>query len=194
MSPRIIALVLAAGRSMRMGQQNKLLLKFNDKSMVGHLVDQLALSTVDDIIVITGNEAEAVRKSISGKVKFIDNPDYAEGLSTSVKAGIAALGADVDGVMICLGDMPYILARDYDKLIVAYEEGNIITPTTGGKIGNPLIFARNFFTDFDEITGDKGARKLLKKYPKNIIEVDLNTEAIFSDIDTPEEYLIGDSN
>jgi molybdenum cofactor cytidylyltransferase len=187
-SANIIALVLAAGRSTRMGDDNKLLLKFNDKTMVSYVVDQLASSNVDDIYVVTGNEADAVKKSISEKVTFIHNPNYAEGLSTSVKAGIAALPDDIDGVMICLGDMPYITANDYNKLIDAYAPAKIIAPTTNGKIGNPLIFARDYFTNFEELTGDKGARKLLKDYPEQIIEVDLNTEAIFQDIDTPQEY------
>ena len=92
------------------------------------------------------------------------------------------------GVIICLGDMPYITSSNYNVLIAAFEEGKIIVPTTNGKIGNPLLFASDYFTDFDILEGDKGARKLLKDYPNKIIEVDLNTEAIFQDIDTPEEY------
>lgn len=188
MSAKITALVLAAGRSTRMGEENKLLLTFNDKSMVSYVVDQLLDSAVSDIIVVTGNEVDAVKKSISGKVNYVHNEDYAHGLSTSVKAGIYALADDTDGVMICLGDMPYITATDYNNLITAFEPGKIIAPTTNGKIGNPLIFAKDYFKDFDALNGDKGAKKLLKNYPDNIKEVNLNTDAIFSDIDTPEEY------
>ncbi|MBT5187587.1 MAG: nucleotidyltransferase family protein [Kordiimonadaceae bacterium] len=188
MSTRITAIVLAAGQSSRMGDQNKLLLSFNDQSMVSHVIDQLASSKAAEIIVITGNEADSVKKSIPQKVTFIHNPDYADGLSTSVRSGIDALSNDVDGVMICLGDMPYITAENYNMLIAVFEDGKIIAPVTNDKIGNPLIFSSQYFEDFLNLEGDKGARALLKKYPENILKVDLNTEAIFQDIDTPEAY------
>jgi len=188
MTARITALILAAGKSSRMGDQNKLLLTFNDQSMVSHVIDQLTASNVSKVIVITGNEAEAVKKSIAQKVSFIHNSDYADGLSTSVQTGINALSDDVDGVMICLGDMPYITSADYNKLIAAFEEGKIIAPTTNDKIGNPLIFSAQYFDDFLSLKGDKGARALLKKYPEAVIKVDVNSEAIFQDIDTPEAY------
>lgn len=186
--PRIAAIVLAAGRSTRMGEQNKLLLTFNDKTMVNYVVEQLGDSNVTGIYVVTGNESEAVKKSITGEVTYVHNSEFFNGLSTSVKAGIEALPDDLDGVMICLGDMPYITSTSYNDLIAAFEDGKIIAPTTNGKIGNPLIFSRNFFDDFEELEGDRGARKLLKNYPDDIIEVDVNSEAIFQDIDTPEEY------
>jgi molybdenum cofactor cytidylyltransferase len=185
---RIAAIVLAAGRSTRMGVENKLLLTFNDKTMVNYVVEQLAESNVSNIFVVTGNESQAVMKSITGAVTYVHNEDYHEGLSTSVRAGIEALPDDVDGVMICLGDMPYITSQNYNDLISTFEDGKIIAPTTTGKIGNPLIFSRKFFSDFDTLEGDRGARKLLKDYPDDIIEIDLSTDAIFQDIDTPEEY------
>lgn len=188
MSARISAIVLAAGSSRRMGADNKLLLTFNDKTMVSHVIDQLLSSAIDDIIVVTGNDADKVKASITQNVRFIDNPDYDQGLSTSVKAGIDALANHCDGVMICLGDMPYIMAKDYNKLLSAFQKGKIITPTTQGKIGNPLIFSQKYFADFNSLNGDKGARNLLKKYPDDVIEVDLDNEAIFNDIDTPEDY------
>lgn len=186
--PRIAAIVLAAGRSTRMGDENKLLLTFNDKTMVNYVIEQLTESKVSDIYVVTGNEAEAVKKSITSDVIFVHNIEFFQGLSTSVKAGLGALPNEIDGVMICLGDMPYITSSNYNDLIAAFQDGKIIVPTTNGKIGNPLIFAKRFFDDFDSLEGDRGARKLLKNYPEDIIEADLNTEAIFHDIDTPEEY------
>ncbi len=192
MTGSITALVLAAGTSSRMGSTNKLLLKFNEQSMVSHVIDQLMASKVDHIIVITGNDAEKVKGSIRQNVSFSHNPDYNKGLSTSVKVGITALGEDCtkdcEAVMICLGDMPYIMAADYNKLIDAFKKDKIIAPTSNGKIGNPLIFSARFFKDFMDLDGDKGARKLLKKYSRDVIEVDVNSDAIFSDIDTPKDY------
>ena len=184
----ITALVLAAGNSSRMGDRNKLLLTFNDQAMVSHVVDQLELSKVDQIIVVTGNEAEKVAASISQKVKFIHNPDYNEGLSASVKAGLSSLSNDTDAVMICLGDMPYITSNIYNKLIAAFERGKIIAPTSNGKTGNPLMFSSDYFDEFEKLSGDKGARVLLKQYPEKIIEIDVGSDSIFQDIDTPEAY------
>lgn len=184
----LTALVLAAGKSTRMGDENKLLLKFNDKAMVSHVIDQLQLSKVSDIIVVTGNEYADVRKAITQKVEFTHNPDFDMGLSSSLKAGIAALHSACDGVMVCLGDMPYISSTNYDVILDAYEKGAIVVPTSHGKIGNPILFSKQYFDDFMELEGDKGARGLLKHYPEKVIKVELGTEAILEDIDTPDNY------
>ena len=180
--------MLAAGKSTRMGAQNKLLLKFNDQSMVSHVVDQLIQSDVSSILVVTGNEADHVRNSITQDVKFADNPYYELGLSSSLKVGISELPAQCDGVMICLGDMPYITSEDYNSIIMSFKPNKIIAPTLNGKIGNPLIFSKEYFLSFAELEGDKGARKFLKEHKENVVKVDLNTEAIFDDIDTPLSY------
>lgn len=188
MSVHLTALVLAAGRSSRMGAENKLLLKFNDTAMVSHVIDQLQMSKASDVIVVTGNDYAEVRKAITQKIEFTHNPDYNLGLSSSLKAGVAALHTACDGVMVCLGDMPYISSSNYDKLLDAFEPGKIIVPTSNGKIGNPILFAKEFFEELQMLEGDKGARSLLKQYPECVIKIDLNTDAIFEDIDTPENY------
>ena len=188
MSNRIAAIVLAAGKSTRMGDDNKLLLKFNDKAMVSHVIDQLKMSNIADIIVVTGNEYAEVRKAISQKVEFTHNPDFKKGLSTSVKAGISALHSVCDGVMVCLGDMPYISQSVYDEILSAFLEGHIIVPKSHGKIGNPILFSKEFFDDFQTLEGDKGARGLLKKYSEKVIKVEVGTDSILEDIDTPESY------
>ncbi|HPF46912.1 MAG: nucleotidyltransferase family protein [Alphaproteobacteria bacterium] len=188
MSARITAIVLAAGKSTRMGEDNKLLLTFNDKTMVSHVIDQLMASNLDDIIVVTGHEHEKVKAGIGQPVKFTHNPDYDIGLSASLKAGMAALHKDCDGVMICLGDMPYISSAHYKRLISEFQADKIVAPTRHGKIGNPIIFSSKFFPDFDTLQGDKGARKLLQNYQDDVISVDLETDAILNDIDTPDSY------
>jgi len=187
-SKRIAAIVLAAGKSTRMGDDNKLLLKFNDKAMVSHVIDQLKMSNISDIIVVTGNEYAEVRKAISQNVEFTHNPDFDRGLSSSLKAGVSALHSACDGVMVCLGDMPYISQTVYDEIISAFIEGQIIVPTSHGKIGNPILFSKEFFDDFQTLEGDKGARGLLKKYSEKVIKVEVGTDSILEDIDTPESY------
>ncbi len=188
MSIHLTALVLAAGKSTRMGENNKLLLTFNGKAMVSHVIDQLLASKITDVIVVTGNEFAVVRKAISQKVEFTHNPDFDMGLSTSLKAGVTALHSACDGVMVCLGDMPYISSASYDALLDAFEKEHIIVPTSHGKIGNPIIFCREFFAELEALEGDRGARGLLKKYPEKVIKVELGTDSILEDIDTPENY------
>ncbi len=110
------------------------------------------------------------------------------GLSSSLKAGVTALHSACDGVMVCLGDMPYISSASYDAILDAFEKGAIIVPTSYGKIGNPILFSKEYFDDFQELEGDKGARGLLKRYPEKVIKIELGNDAILEDIDTPESY------
>ncbi len=188
MSNCISAIVLAAGCSSRMGDQNKLLLKFHNKTMVSHVIDQLVASRVSNIIVVTGNDFDAVTKSIKQKVEFTHNIDYNKGLSSSLKAGISALPKAANGVMFCLADMPYITSQHYNLLLESFEPDKIIVPTSNGKIGNPLIFSKKHFNAFKDLSGDRGARILLRKYPNDVLKTDLGTDSIFNDIDTPEVY------
>lgn len=188
MTARITALVLAAGKSSRMGNKNKLLLKFRKSTIIGQTIQAISESKTAQTIVITGNDAKKIRDNISHDVKFIHNPDFADGLSTSLKAGIKAISDGCDGVMVCLGDMPYLTASDLDRLIENFADDKIIVPVFNDKIGNPLIFANSLFHEFLVLEGDKGARKLLSKYENKIIRVVMDTDAIFKDIDTPEAY------
>ena len=113
--PKITAIVLAAGRSERMGA-NKLLADLAGKPLIRHSIEMLLASSVYDVIVVTGNEDEKVRKALrSLDVAFAHNPNFAEGLSTSLKIGLNAVSLDADGALICLGDMPLIEMRNYQS-------------------------------------------------------------------------------
>ena len=188
MNARITALILAAGKSSRMGDQNKLLLPFKDGTILSHVFDEISKSNSDNALVVTGNEADKIKNLISGNAQIIHNPDFADGLSTSIKKGVSALPGDCDGVMICLGDMPYITTNEYNKLIEKFENDKIIIPVSKGKMGNPLIFSKQYFDELMRLSGDKGARSLLQKYTDKIIRVEMHSDVSFKDIDTFEEY------
>ena len=122
-------------------------------------------------------------------VERVRNPDYADGLSTSLKRGLAALPADIDGVVVCLGDMPLIAGRDLDRLIAAFNplEGRaIIVPTRRGQRGNPVLWARQFFPEMTALSGDAGARELIEEHADLVAEIEMDTDAMLTDIDTPE--------
>ncbi len=187
--PRVIALVLAAGQSRRMGSANKLLLPVDGAPMVVRVADAIAASRATGPIVVVGHQAAEVRAVLAGgAATFVENPDYADGLSTSLRRGIAAVPADVDAVLVCLGDMPRISAVQIDRLIAAFNplEGRAIClPTHGGKRGNPVLWARRFLPEMMEIAGDVGARHLLGEHADQVCEVEMEASVLL-DIDTPE--------
>jgi molybdenum cofactor cytidylyltransferase len=122
-------------------------------------------------------------------VLFAHAEDYAEGLSASLKAGLAALPGDVEGVVVCLGDMPLVAGPMVDRLIAAFdpEEGRaIVMPTFRGKQGNPMLWAKEFLPEMMGITGDVGARHLVGKYADRLAEVEMADDAVLRDFDTTE--------
>lgn len=190
--PSIAALVLAAGQSKRMGENNKLLLPFHGKAVLSHIIEQAEKAELQTIHVITGHQKKEVEKeSCRHDVTFIHNDLYEEGMSTSVKLGIQSLPKDIDAVLILLGDMPSITVEIIQKMIAAYnpiEGRSIIIPTHNGRRGNPILWDREFFEEFKKLDGDMGAKILLTEYQDYIHEVEMETDAIFFDIDTLEAY------
>jgi len=187
--PRIAALLLAAGKSSRMGT-NKMLEEIDGRPMVVRTAQRLLASRARPIVAVLGNMADAVDAAL-GKlpVERVRNPDFAAGLSTSLKRGLAALPADVDGVVVCLGDMPLIAGRDLDRLIAAFNplEGRaIVVPTRNGRRGNPILWSRRFFAEMMALEGDQGARKLIDEHADLVAEIEMTNDAIFIDIDTPQ--------
>jgi molybdenum cofactor cytidylyltransferase len=194
-APRIAAIVLAAGQSRRMGNVNKLLASVDGKPMVSHVVESLAASQARPLVVVTGHDyaaVEAVLPPSPAKGRgftLTHNPDYASGLASSLRRGLAALPENVDGVLVCLGDMPRLSPAIVNRLIAAFNptEGRAIcVPTWQGKRGNPVLFARRFFAEMQEIAGDTGARALIGEHAEAVCEVPMDDDAVLLDIDTPE--------
>ncbi|MEJ2377805.1 MAG: molybdopterin-binding/glycosyltransferase family 2 protein [Pseudolabrys sp.] len=187
---RIAALVLAAGRSTRMGAVNKLIAEIGGKPLVRIAAEQALASQASPVIVVTGHERDKVEAALAGlPVRFVHNPDYAEGLGTSLKAGIAAVPNDPDGVIVCLGDMPQVSAALINKLLAAFdpEKGElVVVPSIKGRRGNPVLWSRRFFPDLMQIQGDIGARHLIGSYTEAVVDVPVGGEAALIDVDTPE--------
>jgi molybdenum cofactor cytidylyltransferase len=187
--PRIAALLLAAGQSSRMGS-NKLLAEIDGRPMVARVAQRLLSSHARPIVAVLGNQADRVDAAL-GKlpVERVRNPAFAEGLSSSLKAGLAALPEDVDGVIVCLGDMPLVAGRDLDRLIAAFNplEGRaIIVPTRRGKRGNPVLWAKRFIPEMAELAGDVGAKHLIGEHAELVCEVEMDSDGVLVDIDTPD--------
>jgi molybdenum cofactor cytidylyltransferase len=186
----VAAIVLAAGRSTRMGGPNKMLAELSGKKLVRIATEQALASKASEVIVVTGHQAELVEQALAGlKVKFVRNPDFAGGLASSVKAGIAAVSKQADGAMICLGDMPLIDAHLIDRLVEAFDPDRsnlIVVPVAEGRRGNPVLWSRRFFGELLTLDGDIGARHLIARHAEAVAEVPVDGESAFLDIDTPQ--------
>ena len=171
----VAAIILAAGRSTRMGGPNKLLAELGGKPLVRIVAEQVLASRAQGVIVVTGHQADEVKKALHGlKVTFAHNPDFAEGLAGSVKAGIAAVPASADGAVICLGDMPLISADLVDRLIEAFapDRGHlIVVPVSDSRRGNPVLWSRRFFNELMTLDGDIGARHIIARHGEAVAEV-----------------------
>ncbi len=186
----VSAIVLAAGRSTRMGGPNKLVAELNGKKLVRIVTEQALASKASSVVVVTGHQADLVRQALEGlKVTFAHNADFAEGLATSVKTGIAAVPADADGAVVCLGDMPLIDAALIDHLIEAFapDRGALIAmPVSDGRRGNPVLWSRRFFGELMALDGDIGARHLIARHAEAVAEVPVEGKSAFLDVDTPD--------
>ncbi len=187
---RFAAVILAAGRSTRMGGPNKLLAHVTGKPLARIAAEAALASQARPVVVVTGHQSETVADALRDlPLQFADNPDFADGLSTSLRAGLAALPADIDGAVVMLADMPQVDAALIDRLISAYdaEKGALIAvPVIDGKRGNPVLWSRRFFPELIALSGDMGARHLIGKYSEAVAEVPMTGTAALVDVDTPE--------
>ena len=190
---RIAGIVLAAGRSTRMGGPNKLVAEIRGKPLVRIAAEQALASRAKPVIVVTGHERERVEAALAGlPVRLVHNPDFATGLGSSLKTGVAAVPDDADGVVVCLADMPQVDAALIDRLIAAFDPEKsalAVIPTIDGKRGNPVLWSRRFFPDLMAIEGDVGARNLIGRYNEAVVEVPVTGKAALLDVDTPEALL-----
>jgi molybdenum cofactor cytidylyltransferase len=187
---RIAALVLAAGQSTRMGTLNKLTIPIEGRPMVRYAAEAALASKARPVIVVTGHEDDEIEAALTGlDVVFVHNPDFAEGLATSMKAGLAALPASADGTVVLLGDMPRVTPGEIDRLIAAFNptEGRaIVVPTRKGKRGNPVLLGRQIFAELVRVEGDSGARAVISAHDDLVAEVEMESDGVLIDIDTPQ--------
>jgi molybdenum cofactor cytidylyltransferase len=141
-------------------------------------------------VVVTGHQKERVEDALKGlTIERVHNPDYVDGLSTSLRAGLKALPADVDGVVVLLADMPQVDAALIDRLIAAFDplKGALaVVPTIEGRRGNPVLWSRRFFPELMTLEGDVGARHLIGQYTEAVVEVPFTGKGALADVDTPD--------
>ena len=186
----ICAVVLAAGLSRRMGVQ-KLLLPFGGKTVIGHIVDQLLASAVDEVHVVVGHQARRVRRELSDRhVSIVNNPDYESGMLSSVRCGLRALPQQCRAVLVALGDQPSITSALIDQMLQSFAttEKRILVPFYNGRRGHPVLFSESYRGEILTHYDDVGLRGLLHAHPDEVLELAVSTSEVLSDMDCPEDY------
>ncbi|MFZ2017292.1 MAG: nucleotidyltransferase family protein [Methyloceanibacter sp.] len=187
--PRIAAIVLAAGRSSRMGPHNKLLESLGGRTIIARVARAAIASGACPVVVVTGFEDDRIKETLRGlDVTFANNPNFDEGMSGSIKTGLATLPAGSDGAMVLLGDMPEVEASDL-RLVMAAFAGRqaICIPVRDGRRGNPVLWGASYFAEMMNLSGDVGAKQLITKHSEHVIEVPVASNGIFADVDTPSD-------
>ena len=182
------ALLLAAGKSSRMGGTNKLIADLEGKPLITHAAAAINAAGLP-LIVVTGNVPDAVHTALAASAaSFVHASDFAEGLSRSLRSGARAIPSGWRGVMVCLGDMPRITPAILTALTAALTTDDaIVVPVCGGKRGNPVLWGRAHIGRLTTLEGDVGGKALLGELADQIIEVDVASDAIFADVDTPAD-------
>jgi molybdenum cofactor cytidylyltransferase len=200
----VSAVILAAGMSTRMGE-NKLLLNFREKPLIVHAVDTLLASDIDEVIVVLGHETERMRdqlersiglvsKAAPGKpVRLVQNPDYQNGLSTSVRTGVEAVSRQANGIMIYLADQPLLEPEDVNRIVAGFAAAkevnkSIVVPFFRGERGNPVILDASLRDSILGIVGDVGCKGVIKRYPEKVYAIEMENDHVVRDVDDVQAY------
>lgn len=200
----VSAVVLAAGMSTRMGR-NKLLLTFRDKPLVVHAVDTLLASKAGEIIVVLGHESQKVWDQLEDYagpvsnggqrrlVRLVKNPDYRDGLSTSVRTGVQAVSPEAEAIMIYLADQPLLEPGDVDRIIAAFATAKvndkmIVVPFFKGERGNPVLLDASLRDSILGIVGDVGCKGVIKRYPEKVYAIEMENDHVVRDVDDVQAY------
>lgn len=194
----VSAIVLAAGLSTRMGDENKLLLPWKGTTVIAYVVEHLLSSDMDEIIVVLGYEADLVKKAIGleDKITFVINESYEKGMTTSIQKGVAVASNESKGLMICLGDLVLMESIDYDEILRAWKnnftknEQAIVLPFYENKRGNPIVFSASHKKAILKHTDMNGCKGVVRANTEHLLKLDFSNDHILKDIDTKEAYTI----
>ena len=188
----ISAIVLAAGESKRMGR-TKQLLEWEGRTILQRVLENLSRSRVDEVILVLGHEAERILQTLDTyRFKVVINEDYKKGMITSIQQGLINLNDKVEAFFIVLADQPGLGPEVFDRLIGEFRQASpqksIVLPTFHGRRGHPALFSAKYKKEALRIAGDVGFRQVLQEHPEEILTVEMDTDSILQDIDTPDDY------
>ena len=188
----ISAILLAAGESKRMGRP-KQLLEWRGKTLLQHSLESLCNSAADEIILVLGHEADRIRRTLSAlPIKIVINPDYRQGMASSLRHGLLAMDRSSEAFLVLLADQPGIGPEIINRLISAFRQadprGGIVRPVYRGRPGHPVLIGTQYLQEALQLRGDVGARRIPMNHPGDILEIAVDQDAVLKDLDTPEEY------
>jgi molybdenum cofactor cytidylyltransferase len=182
----IAAIILSAGKSERMGRP-KALLPIAGRTFLENILAAVEASAVSHTVVVLGHHRDLILRSVRIP-NVVFNPDYEQGMTTSIQAGIRALPSDVDGALLFLVDHPVIAAPTIDILIKNFKPGHIILPTYDGRRGHPVLFSSEVLAEIAALPPSSGANQVVWKDPGRVVEIPVSDRGILIDIDTPEQF------
>ncbi len=180
-------LILAAGNSRRMGDDNKLLLPFKGKPILSHVLEASLDSNLNHTCVVIGYDRLNIKKLLVNKeIQIVTNQEWSLGMASSIVAGVSHL-KEYDGILILMGDMPLVTPELINKIIIHGATDKIVLPVKDAQKGNPVFFGSNFMHELVTIEGDRGARKVIQSNSPCILKVEVKSDAIFRDFDTHDK-------
>ena len=191
----ISAILLAAGQSKRMINENKLIKKYKNIPLIKHAVDNILNSPIDELIIVLGHQKETIQKIIekNKKIKFIDNPNFESGMASSIKKGLNHLRKETEAFFICLGDMPNINKEIYNQLInasLSNKDKEIFVPYYREKQANPILFSKKIKDKIHKIEGDFGAKKIIADNEKKVFKLSILDKGIITDFNIVTDFEI----
>jgi molybdenum cofactor cytidylyltransferase len=189
----VAAIILAAGKSTRMGEA-KQLLRLNGTTVLGQTIEKVRRSAVDQIVLVLGSSAEAIRHQLPASLreglKVVINPAYEEGMASSLRAGLSALDPQMAAALIVLADQPFVRPETLDQLAGHYRrsKAQIVIPSYKGVRGNPVLLDRSLFAEVMALEGDTGCRAIFGSHTEHTLKLEVEDEGILLDIDSQEDY------
>ena len=191
----ISAILLAAGESKRMVDENKLVKKYKNIPLIKHAVSNVLNSSIDELIIVLGYQKEAIEKIIeeNKKIKFIANPNFESGIASSIKKGLDSLSKETEAFFICLGDMPNVNKEIYNQLINASfsnKDKEIFVPYYQERQANPILFSKKMKDEIQKIEGDFGAKKIIADNEKKVFKLSILDKGIIEDFNNITDFKI----
>lgn len=187
----IVAIILAAGESRRMGNP-KMLLPYGKKTMIETVIDNVVKSKVDHVLVVLGSDRRKIERKIKNysDIEIVYNPDYSKGMLSSVQKGFQSMPGNAKGIIVLLGDQPSVSTAVINSLIDACKKKKkgIVLPTYEGDRGHPVLINIKYRTEVEKLSPDTGLRGLVYSHPEDILEVAVEDRGILQDIDDMEDY------
>ena len=187
----VSGILLAAGRSLRFGEETKQLLDFAGEPLIRRVAAQACRSLLGEVVAVVGHRARAVEAALVGlDLRSVSNSRYREGRSGSIAVGISSIDQGAEAALFMTADQPLLTKDVIDRIVTRYTRTRavIVVPSFEGQRGSPVLFARKLFADLQALRKDRGGREIIRRFPELVVEVELESARPLADIDTPADY------